>query len=219
MTHVPGSRPALERWLALLVRYWAYNMSLIHARGGTWPGFGYSDDEKATLQSIAGKVQGVEYYVWLALVVVIYIVILTGIVIAGMACLIHAIGGAQNMSKTPAPLFFLQLALDLSVSLSIGFPAAMLPAAALVGRWFRVAAPDLPDRATTSHYFHRLWFQITRYAILGVLALIPIWIFVPGDSKIWVIAQLVLPLLSPAVAALTTAYYFTARLRRNAPIT
>jgi hypothetical protein len=108
---------------------------------------------------------------------------------------------------------------DLSVSLSIGFPAAMLPAAALVGRWFGVAASDLPDRATTSHYLHRLWFQITRYAIFGVLALIPIWIFVPGDSKIWVIAQLVLPLLSPAVAALTTAYYFTARLRRNDPIT
>jgi hypothetical protein len=27
----------LERWLALLVRYWAYNMSLIHSRGGNWP--------------------------------------------------------------------------------------------------------------------------------------------------------------------------------------
>jgi hypothetical protein len=70
MTQDSHSRPALERWLALLVRYWAYNMSLIHRRGGSWPGFGYSDEERATLQSIAGKVPGLEYYVWLALVVV-----------------------------------------------------------------------------------------------------------------------------------------------------
>jgi hypothetical protein len=93
----------------------------------------------------------------------------------------------------------------------------MLPAAALVGRWFGVADSVLPDRTTTSHYFHKLWFQIARIAMLGALALIPLWIFVPADSKLWVIGKLVLPLLSPAVAALTAAYYFTARLRQAPP--
>jgi hypothetical protein len=69
----------------------------------------------------------------------------------------------------------------------------------------------------TAHFFHKLWFQITRMALLLVCALLPLWIFVPGDSKMFVIAKLVLPLLSPAVAALTAGYYFTARLRRSAP--
>jgi hypothetical protein len=216
MIQSPG-QPAVERWLALLVRYWAYNMSLIHSRGGNWPGFGYSSEEKAKLQSIADKVPGIEYAAWLTLVVIIYLAILIVIVIAGMSALTHAIGGDANMSQTPAAVFFLQLALDLAVSLSIGFPAAMLPAAALTGRLFTVPETDLPDRATTAHYFHKLWFQITRMAILCVLALIPLWIFVPSDSKLWVIGKLVLPLLSPAVAALTAAYYFTARLRRAAP--
>jgi hypothetical protein len=216
MVLTPGL-PVVERWLALLVRYWAYNMSLIHSRGGNWPGFGYSSEEKAKLQSIADKVPGIEYAAWLALVVLIFLAILIVIVIAGMSVLTHAVGGDANMSQTPAAVFFLQLALDLAVSLSIGFPAAMLPAAALAGRWFSVPDTDLPDRATTAHYFYKPWFQITRMAILCVLALIPLWIFVPSDSKFWVIGKLVLPLLSPAVAALTAAYYFTARLRRAAP--
>ena len=209
-----GPRPALERWLALLVRYWAYNMSLIHSQGGNWLGFGYTEEEKAQLQSLSAKVPWLEFAVWLALVVVIYLSLLIVIVLAGMNVLIHAVGGDANMAQTPAALFFLMLALGLVVSLSIGFPTAMLPAAALAGRWFKVPDPDLPDRAATAHYFHKLWFQIARVAILGAIALIPLWIFVPADSKIWVIGKLVVPLLSPAVAALTAAYYFSARLRR-----
>jgi hypothetical protein len=204
----------LERWLALLVRYWAFNMSLIHSRGGNWPGFRYSDDEKTTLNSLAASVPAPEYFVWVALTAVFYIAIAAVVVTVGMNGLIHVIGGEQNMANTPAPLFFAQLALDLGVSFSIGFPLAMLPAAALVGRWFADAA--LPDRATTSHYFHKLWFQITRMALVCLLVLIPLWLFVPADSKFFLVSRLILPLLSPAVSALTAAYYFTARLRRSA---
>jgi hypothetical protein len=215
MTNSPDSKPWLERWPALLVRYWAFNMCLIHDRGSNWLGFGYRVEEKATLKSIAAKVSGVEYGVWLGLTTVLFVIIGVAIVLVGMSRLMHAIGGEQHMSTTPAPLFFLQLAIDLVASLAIGFPAAMLPAAALAGRWFRVTDVQLPDRATTSYYFHKLWFQITRIAILGGLALLPIWMFVPTDSKFWVTAQLVLPLFSPAVAALTAAYYTSARLRRS----
>jgi hypothetical protein len=206
----------MERWLALLVRYWAFNMSLIHRRGGSWPGFGYRDDEKATLESIAAQVPDFEYYVWVSLVALFYLIILVVVVTTGMNALIDVIGGEQNMSKTPAPLFFTELALDLVVALSVGFPAAMLPAAALVGRWFKVADAALPDRAITAHYFHTLWFQITRVSLVALLVLIPLWIYVPADSRFFAVSRLVLPLLSPAVSALTAAYYFSARLRRGA---
>jgi hypothetical protein len=207
MSDDSARRPLLERWLALLVRYWASNMTLIHDRGTSWPGFGYTQDEKAQLQSIARSVPGPEYLVWLALVVIIFILILAVVVIAGMNAL---------PPQAAAPLFFLQLGFDLIISLSVGFPAAMLPAAALTGRWFAVSDGALPDRAATAHYFRRLWFQITRVALAGVLVLIPLWIFVPADSRVWAIGQLVLPLLSPAVAALTSAYYLSGRLRRSA---
>jgi hypothetical protein len=97
----------------------------------------------------------------------------------------------------------------------MGFPLAMLASAALAGRVFRVVDRDLSDAATTAHYFHKLWFQITRVAILVVVAVIPLAIYVPWDSKYLVIVRMVIPFLSVAVASLTTAYCFSARLQRD----
>jgi cytosine/uracil/thiamine/allantoin permease len=211
MTALPHSRPTLERWLALLVRYWAFNMTLVSNRGISWPGFGYTDAETTDLKSISEKYPSVEYYAWLALVVVFALPIFAAVVFAGMSCLTYAIGGEQNMANTPAALFFLSLALELLVSLSLGFPLAMLPAAALVGRFFAVADRDLPDRSTTAHYFHKLWFQITRIAVVAVAVCVPMWLFIPGDSKFYVVLKLVIPLLSPAVGILTWAYFLIGR--------
>ena len=215
MNPLPNSRRALERWLALVVRYWAANMTLIHSRGSNWLGFGYTADEKAEMQSIAGKFSGTEYFVWVAVVALIAVAIFAAIVIAGMSCLTYAIGGDQNMPNTPDALFYLALALMMVVSLTVGLPAAMLPSAALVGRWFRVADSDLPDPATPAHYFHKLWFQIARMTIIMICVVLPLWLFVPNDSKFWVMGRLVAPLLSPVVLVLTTAYYFSARLQRS----
>ena len=215
MNALPNSRPALERWLALVVRYWAANMTLIHSRGSNWPGFGYSDAEKEELRSIARKFPGSEYFAWVAVVAVVAIAIFVVIMIAGLSCLTYAIGGDQNMANAPAALFYLALALMMMVSLTVGLPAAMLPSAALVGRWFRVADADLPDRTTTARYFHKLWFQITRMSIVMLVVVLPLWLFVPYDSKFMVMGRMVAPLLSPVILVLTTAYYFSARLRRS----
>jgi len=206
----------LERWLALAVRYWAFNMSLVHDRGSNWPGFRYSDEEKDTLRSIASKGSEAEYTVWLALAVAFILLIMAGVTIIGINLLLAASGGEKNMANTPMAAFYLELVLDLVVSLSIGFPLAMVPAAALVGRWFAVKDADLPSRSITSIYFRRLWFQITRVAVLCSAAILPLWVFLPDNSKFWVVSQLVVPLLSPAVAALTATYYLTARLRQKA---
>jgi hypothetical protein len=215
----PVDWPAkLERWLALVVRYWAFNMTLVHDRGTNWPGFGYSDKEKKTLGAIAGKVPTIEYAVWLGLVVMFILLIMAGVTLASMGLLQSAIGGKENLVNTPAAAFYLIVVLDLVVSLSIGFPAAMVPAAGLVGRWFEIDEADLPDRLTTSIYFHKLWFQIARVAVVCSLGMLLLWLFVPSDSKFRVMAQLIVPLLSPAVAALTTAFYFSVRLRRSASI-
>jgi hypothetical protein len=211
----PGSRDPLERALALLVRHWAFNMTLIHDRGGTWPGFGYSPAEQTELRAIAKSVPLLEYGLWTGLVAVIFIAIIVGVMFAGMTCLGYALGGAQNLSAAPASILALGLALVMVVSFSIGLPAAMLPASALAGRLFSVADADLPDGVVSAHYIHKLWFQVTRMVLVLLVALIPLWLFVPGDSRFLLIARLVLPLLSPAVAALSSAYYLSARLRKR----
>jgi hypothetical protein len=206
----------MERWLALVVRYWAYNMTLVHNRGTSWPGFGYTDDEKAELRSIAQSYSIIQYYSWLALVVVFALVIFGVVAVAGMQCLLYAIGGEQHMATTPAPLFFLSLALEVTVSLSLGLPLAMLPAAVLTAKFFQVDRKDLPDGLTTAHYFHKLWLQITRITLVLLAISVPLWIFVPGDSKFFVLLKLVIPLLSPAVAALTSVYFLSAHVSKPA---
>jgi len=211
MPTAPYSPPVLERWLALLVRYWAFNMTLVHNRGVQWPGFGYTDAETTEMKSISEGYPQIEFYAWLALVVVFTLIIFAGVAIAGMNLLTYAIGGDKNMANTPAPLFYLAFALQLLVSLSLGFPLAMLPAAALVGRFFAVKNDDLPNGATTAHYFHKLWFQIARIAAVVVAVCVPLWLFVPGDSKFYTVMRLVIPMLSPAVGVLTSAYFLIPR--------
>lgn len=76
MTTSTDSRPALARWLALLVRYWAFNMNIIHSRGAYAPGFGYTDRETAEMRRIALPISLGEYCVWLGLCVAFFIVIL-----------------------------------------------------------------------------------------------------------------------------------------------
>jgi hypothetical protein len=211
MPATPNSSRNLERCLALLVRYWAFNITLVHNRGVRWPGFGYTDAETAEMKSMSEQYPKIEFYAWLALVVVFALVIFAGVAIVGMNLLIYAVGGEKNMAGTPAPLFFLALALQLLVSMSLGFPLAMLPAAALVGRFFAVADRDLPDRPTTAHYFQKLWFQIARVAALALAVCVPMWLLVPSDSRFYVVLRLVIPMLSPAVTALTSAYFFIDR--------
>jgi len=205
-----------QRWLSLLVRYWAANMNLIHARGNNWPGFGYSDDEKAEMKKLASQVPIGEFRWFTGVTTVIAISMFAIVVVAGMACLLSAIGGEQNMSKTPASLFFLSLALECILSLTLCLPLAMLMAAAMVGRWYAIPHSLLPDGVTTAHYFHKMWFQITRMTVIMTFLVLPLWIYVPNDSKFMAVIKLVVPLLSPVVSVITTVYYFSSRRQRAA---
>ncbi len=206
-------RPALVRWLALLVRYWSRNMDLVDRRGGYAPGFGYTEQEKAHMHELAARISLGEFSVWLVLCAVLFILILVLLVMLAAFSVTMGFGPVHDLPNLAAAPFFLGLGLVALASLAIGLPLAMLPAAALTGRLFRVADSDLPDNALTAHFFHKLWFQITRIALIVVIALVPLWLLLPGDSDIMLIVRLVASLLGPAVASLTMAYTLAARLR------
>ncbi len=91
----------------------------------------------------------------------------------------------------------------------------MLLASALVGRWYGIADSDLPDRAATARFFHKLWFQLTRIAIAMMVITVPAWILISGDSKLWVTLKLVIPYLGPVALAISGAYHLSVRLRKN----
>jgi hypothetical protein len=214
MTTTHSNRSTLQRWLALVVRYWAVNMTMIHDRKNNWPGFGYTDAEKAELRTMGGQVTNGEFYWFTGVLVVLSISLFAVVVVTGMNMLLTVIGGEQNMPNTPASLFFLSLALEAILCLTIVLPLAMIPSAEVVGRWYNIANEDLPDEATTARYFHKLWFQIARMSIIMTCAVLPLWIFVPNDSKFMVAIRLIVPLLSPVVSGLTVMFYYSTRLKR-----
>ena len=206
----PGSRSTLERWIALLVRYWAYNMTLAFNQGSYYPGFGYSEDEKEEMASFSQECSFGQYLVWTGVVALVAIAVIVATCMPGMYYVIFKTSGTL-----PASIFYLSMGMTLVGCFTIGLPVAMLLSSALVGRLYGIADSDLPDRATTARFFHKMWFQLTRMAIVVVAILVPVWIFVPDNSKFWVTLKLVIPLLGPAAAVLSGAYYLSIRMRRS----
>jgi hypothetical protein len=208
------SHPKLQRCLALAVSFWAYNMTVVHDRGQSAPGFGYTDGEQETLRTIARKISLAQFIAWLALTTVFFIVIMAGL-LGTLYFVLNALGETVDPATQPEMVSYVQMASVIVVCLSVGFPLAMVAASTLVGRWTTLAAVELADRATTLHFFDKMVFQIARIAIIGALADLVLALVVPGDSRFWLLPKLVLPLLSPAIAVFTLAYYASARLRRG----
>ena len=206
-----GSRSTLERWIALLVRYWAYNMTLAFKSGGYYPGFGYSDDEKAEMAALSQKCSFGQFVAWAFAVALVVIPVIAVTSVPGMYYVIVKAG-----ATLPASIFFLSMGVTIVGCFTIALPVAMLLSSALVGRLYGIADSDLPDRATTARFFHKLWFQLTRMAMVMMAILVPVWTFVPGDSKIWVTLRVVMPFLGPAVAVITSAYYLSLHLIKQA---
>jgi hypothetical protein len=207
----------LERALALVVRYWACNMTLVHDQGTNWPGFGYTENEKQTLRAIAGKVGSPEFYLWIALVVVLFLTFAALIAIGGVSWLSPADVNPAIQADSSAAAFYVLLCSVIVLGLSVVFPYSMLTASWVCGLWFSTPDSALTDRATTVHFIRKLVFQITRVAVLAGIADLALLLFVPDHSKVSLLLKWVPAVLSPAVSALTLAYYASARLRRSTP--
>jgi hypothetical protein len=205
-----GSRSTLERWIALLVRYWAYNMTLAFRSGGYYPGFGYSDEEKAEMAALSQNCSFGQFLVWAIVVALVAVPVIVVTSAPGMYYVIVKAG-----ATLPASIFFLSMGVMIVGCFTIALPVAMLLSSALVGRLYGIANSDLPDRATTARFFHKLWFQLTRMAMVMMAILVPVWIFVPGDSKFWVTLKVVMPFLGPAAAVISSAYYLSLRLNKQ----
>ena len=206
----PCSRSTLERWIALLVRYWSVNMTLAFKSGSYWPGFGYTEEEKAEMAFLSRNCSFGQFLAWAFIVALIVMPIVAVVIIPGIYVM-----SSQAGATLPGSVFFLSQGAAIVVCFTVGLPVAMLLASALVGRLNKIPDSDLPDRATTARFFHKMWFQLTRMAIVMMAILVPAWILVPGDSKVWVTLQLVVPYLGLVALAITGAYQLSNWLRKG----
>ncbi len=210
MNDPSGSRTTLERWIALLVRYWAYNMTLAFRSGGYYPGFGYSAGEKTEMADLSEKCTFGQFLAWAFIVAFVAMPCIVVASLPGIFLMISPAGATM-----PGSVFFLTEGATIVACFTIALPVAMVLASALVGRLYKIADSDLPDRATTARFFHKLRFQLTRMAIVMMAILVPAWILVPDNSKLWVTLKLVMPYLGPVGLAISGAYYLSLRLSKN----
>jgi hypothetical protein len=185
-------------------------MTLAFKSGSYWPGFGYSNGEKAEMTFVSQKCSFGQFLVWAVFVALVAIPVIVATCMPGMYYVIFKTGAIL-----PASIFFLSMGVTIVGCFTIGLPVAMLLSSALVGRLYGIANSDLPDRATTARFFHKLRFQLTRMAIVMMAILVPVWILVPDNSKFWVTLKLVIPFLGSAALVITGAYYLSIRLRRG----
>ena len=151
-----------------------------------------------------------QFLAWAFIVALIVMPVVAAVMIPGIYLL-----SSHPAATLPGSVFFLSEGAAIVVTFTIGIPVAMLLASALVGRWYGIANSDLPDRATTARFFHKLWFQLTRMAIVMMAILVPAWILIPDNSRTWVTLKLVIPCLGPAVLAISGAYYLSNRLKKS----
>jgi hypothetical protein len=211
---MPTSLSALEYFVALFIRHWSANMTLVHTRYGPWFGFHYTETEQQEMKALDASVPTKELYSWMGLVSVVAIAAFAVVVILGMMGLLAVIGGEEHMKDTPATLFFFTLYFEVLFCLCCVLPVVMVICSGITGRFFGVALDLLPDRATTGRLFRKVWFQIVRMTfVLAGLALL-YWLFVPVGSKLDLLVRFIAPMLALLVTTLTTGYLLAGRLGR-----
>ncbi len=201
-----GGRPSV---VVLFARFWAANMDRIHARGSSWPGFGYTPDEQADLHRLAAAVPDLEFVATMAVAVTLTLVAAAAAVGVAFWHLDSRYGA--DPAQTPAAGFFLPLALAAAATLAVGLPAALLAAAWVSGRAFRPAVAGLPDARLARHVFAKAVRQLARAGVVVSGACLAGWLFAPANAKRDLLLHVVLPTLAPIVSVLTAAYYFARR--------
>lgn len=201
----------VPRYAIRFVRFWCHNMDAVHAARMEWPGFGYTEPEKAEMKRIAGHIGAREAMLTYVLVVILMLIASAFSVISAFNLLSAVYPRAQD---TPATVFFLYLAAACILALTVGLVGSLLLAVWLVGLLYAPAPESLPDAAFVGMMFPKVVWQITRMSLLMVAVSLLYWIFVPTGSKLDLFIRGLVPLLSPVVTSMTLLMYAAGRVRR-----
>lgn len=164
-----------------LLRFWGANMSVAFATSDWWPGFSYTDTEKARLAALGDTISPSAMALWM-----FFLVPVIFIAIAGVAVVVLLVPTIDLLYPNPADLkpvpFILVLAAVAAVSLGLGLPVAM----ALGGRLALRLTGDNgayaaePGDVDLNRKFHRQLWRVV---------LVSCGLFVPG-CWLWIVFDL-----------------------------
>jgi hypothetical protein len=185
-------------------------MDMVHSKGQSWPGFSYSDEEKAEMHKIAASVPTWEFFCTTFIVAVIAIAISAGCV--GLMFWRLYVQSGHDFSHVSGAQFLFYLILAGVTAISIGMPASILAASWISSRIFRPDPQSLPNIDFSRRLFSKASRQIARMGVIVCAACLIYGFFIPSDSKLDLILRTVIPTLAPAVSALSALYYYSGRV-------
>jgi len=202
---MPGK--GINSWQEGFVRYWAVSISLVHAYGYEWPGFGYTDEEKADLETIAETVEGEEFLLFLVINSIIGIL---GIILLVLAGLLPAMKVLDPNFKSPA-VFYIVFGATVIVEFSLVLPISMALSSTIIRTFYSRGkrhefAPEL-----IRPLFKKIIWQFLRMGVVAAFIVTSLALLLPEGSNYGLVRE-ILGFLQPIVALLTLFFLFGGRL-------
>ncbi len=157
---------AASRSVRTIVSHWAHNMTLMHNLGISYPGFGYTEEEKQQLGALAKGVSSLGH-LGFGFLNAVYFCALAGFVMGYGAIPLAFLLDPTHQS---AGVFFGCMGLGIAIGIGFGVPASM-GLTALTFRLFgkEPQAPDVSDD-TVAALYRKMYRQLLRAGVVtGVL--------------------------------------------------
>jgi hypothetical protein len=186
----------IPTWRAML-QYWAYNMSRLLARQISWPGFGYTTEEKKQLAIIAEGLPKWKYRVFLLLNSILFILVAASIVFGTV--LPSAI--ILDPNHTSGLIFLGCLAVGTALSIGFGLPITMNLSALILNAITKPHEQGLLNEDQAILLYRKMTKQLNRIGIILGIILIPLVVF--GATKIGgqivILVQLAIRIIVPSI--------------------
>ncbi|MBP6608050.1 MAG: hypothetical protein KA258_00600 [Deltaproteobacteria bacterium] len=164
---------AVSPSVRIILQHWAYNITLLHNLGVSYPGFGYSEEEKQQLGQLAKGVT-VSGHLGFGMLNALYFLFLAGLVMGYGAM---PLAFLLDPSHQSAGVFFGCLGLGLALGIGLGIPTAM-GLTALTLRWLgKEPQPTEVDAKTIVALYRKLHHQLMRAAIVAGVLIGPFVLF------------------------------------------
>jgi hypothetical protein len=198
-----------ERQLRLL-RFWGANMTMAFQVSDWWPGFSYTQAERARLAVLGATIPPRAMALWLyALAPAIFILIAAAAVV-GLLLPALSLLAPNPADLKPLP-FVIVLAAVAAVSITLGLPLAMM----LGGRialWWTGDTAEVRTEPGDAALYARFRSQLWRYALVSCGLFIPgCWLWIVFDLRA---GPLLLAIKSALAAWVAVSGFALWRLRR-----
>lgn len=198
---------------ARILRYWSVVIGMIYELGDGWPGYRYTESERADLAKLCSDMPGKQIWAFLGINTLISLVIAAGLVLFGMLPGLHLI--APKLEDLQFGPFAVLLGSLCVLMVSLGVPVAMGTTAALLNYVWPWSPPADPGPEVISRLLRKMLRQFFIMGVLGVVLSMGIaagchFGGVDGTAGGGLLIA-VLRMVAPMVTVATLGYYLLGR--------